>query len=265
MRDMMLADENEVLENVMRKDIFAVHCFTDREKLANDIKDRKYFAVPVVDNDNRMLGIVRADQLISEVQEEVSEDLQKMVGASGDEKSFSPVSFSLRTRLPWLYVNLMTAFLAASVVAVFEDLIARITVLAVFLPVVAGQGGNAGAQSLAIVIRGLVMREIPPHKVRKLILKESFIGLVNGVAIGVVTALIAWVWQGNPYLGLVVGLGMLVNLIVAGFSGALIPIAMKSIGLDPAQCSSIILTTITDVVGFFVFLGIGLLFQRYLI
>jgi magnesium transporter len=138
-------------------------------------------------------------------------------------------------------------------------------VLAVYLPVVAGQGGNAGAQSLAVVMRGLVMREIPPQKAARLVLKETWIGIVNGLVIGTVTALAAWFWQGNPFLGFVVGLGMFVNLTIAGLSGAAIPIAMKGIGLDPAQCSNIILTTITDVMGFLSFLGFAALFQDYLV
>ena len=173
--------------------------------------------------------------------------------------------FCLQKRLPWLHVNLVTAFLAASVVALFEDVIARITVLAVYLPVVAGQGGNAGAQSLAVVMRGLVMKEIPAQRVRALLAKESIIGAVNGVAIGLVTAGVAWAWNGNPYLGLVIGLAMIVNLTAAGFSGAMIPIAMKKFGLDPAQSSSIVLTTVTDVVGFFAFLGFAVMLQDLLI
>lgn len=265
MRDMLLAETNHNLADIMRKDLFAINCFDDLEKVANQLSDRKFFAAPVVDAENRLLGVVRAEQLIGDVQEAISEDIQKMFGAGGDETAFSPIGLSLKTRLPWLHVNLATAFLAAGVVSMFEDIIARITVLAVFLPVVAGQGGNAGAQSLAIVMRGLVMREIPPKKVKQLILKETGIGVVNGIVIGVVTGLIAWFWQGNPYLGLVIGLGMLVNLSIAGLSGAAIPLAMKAIHLDPAQCSSIILTTITDVMGFFAFLGFAVLFQQYLI
>jgi len=264
MRDMLLADSNSSLSDVMRRETFTVNCFDDLEKVANQLSDRKFFAAPVVDAENRLLGVVRAEQLIDDVQEAASEDIQKMFGAGGDEKAFSPISDSLRTRLPWLHVNLATAFLAAAVVSMFEDIIAKLTVLAVFLPVVAGQGGNAGAQSLAIVMRGLVMREIPRHKAKQLIFKETLIGAINGVIIGIVTGLIAWFWQGNPYLGLVIGLGMLANLTVAGFSGALIPLAMKAIGLDPAQCSSIILTTITDVMGFFAFLGFAVVFQDYL-
>jgi len=156
---------------------------------------------------------------------------------------------------------LLTAFMAASVVAFFEDIIAQITILAVFLPVVAGQGGNGGAQSLAIVMRGLVMREIPKNKSLQLMMKESLVGLIGGVVTGLVTAMIAWGWFGNPYLGLVVGMGMIVTMLAAGLAGSAIPLVMKRIGLDPAQCSNIILTTVTDVVGFFAFLGFAALFK----
>ncbi len=265
MRDLMLASPDATLESIMRTDVFTVNCFLDREEVANELGNRRFFAAPVVDHEHRLLGVVKADQLLEHVKAEVVEDIQKMFGVSGDERAFSPMGFSLRKRLPWLYVNLATAFLAASVVGLFESIIAKITVLAVFLPVVAGQGGNAGAQSLAVVMRGLIMREIPPQKVRTLVGKETLIGAVNGLLIGVVTAAIAWMWNGNPFLGVVIGLGMIVNLVAAGFSGAAIPITMKALGLDFAQSSSIILTTVTDVVGFFAFLGFAVVFQSYLL
>ena len=150
-------------------------------------------------------------------------------------------------------------------VALFEGIIAQLTILAVFLPVVAGQGGNAGAQSLAVVMRGIVMREIPKEKRFSLIWKESQIGAINGIVIGAVTAGIAWAWYGNPFLGLVIGLGMVVNLIVAGLAGASIPLVMKKAGIDPAQSSSIILTTVTDVIGFMAFLGFAVMFRKFLI
>lgn len=264
MRDLMLSSGDTTLEHVMRKDIFSINCFTDREIIAKELSERQFFAAPVVDNENHLLGVVKTDQLIQHVNEEATEDLQKMFGAGGDERAFSPLKFVIRKRLPWLYVNLGTAFLAAAVVALFENIIAKVTILAVFLPVVAGQGGNAGAQSLAVVMRGLVMREIPAHKIKNLIFKEAKAGFINGIVIGIVTAIVAWVWGHNPFLGLVIGLGMIVNLVVAGLAGAGIPIAMKAVGLDPAQSSSIILTTITDVVGFFAFLGFAVVFQGYL-
>ncbi|GJM15563.1 MAG: magnesium transporter MgtE [Thermodesulfobacteriota bacterium] len=265
MRDLIIGDEAKALETIMIRDIFSLNAFTDREEAATQLSARKYFAAPVVDNENHLLGIVKADQLIGQAKEEASADLQKMFGVSADERVFSSIKFSLRKRLPWLYINLGTAFMAGSVVALFEGIIAKITILAVFLPVVAGQGGNAGSQSLAVVMRGLVMREISPRETGKLILKEGKLGLINGVVIGLVTALIAWGWKGNPYLGLVIGLAMIVNLVAAGLAGASIPMALKAFGIDPAQSSAIVLTTVTDIIGFFAFLGFAVIFQSYLI
>ena len=265
MRALMLALPDTKLADIASKGIFALHCFTDRQEAANELARRKFFAAPVVDSENRILGLVKAERMILGVQDEVAKDIQRMFGAGGDERISSTIWFALKKRLPWLHINLATAFLAAFVVAMFEGIIAKLTILAVFLPVVAGQGGNAGAQSLAVVMRGIVMREIPRGKILQLILKEGQIGAVNGIVIGIVTALVAWLWYGNPYLGLVIGLGMLVNLIVAGLSGAAIPLTMKRMGIDPAQSSSIILTTVTDVLGFLAFLGFAVLFQNYLV
>jgi magnesium transporter len=265
MRDIMLADPNQTLDSVMRKEIFSVNAFMDREQVAQELGKRKYFSAPVVDHDHRLLGVIKAERLIQGIQQEATEDIQKMFGAGGDERAFSPMWFSLKNRLPWLHVNLATAFLAASVVSLFENLIAEIVVLAIFLPVVAGQGGNAGAQSLAIVMRGIVMREIPKDKHTRLMIKEGGLGIINGLVTGVVTGLIAWYWKGIPALGLVIFLAMVVNLCAAGLFGAAIPLVMKSLRLDPAQCSSIILTTVTDVVGFFAFLGFAVLFRSHLI
>jgi magnesium transporter len=265
MRDLMLAAPDQTLDEISRKDYFALHCFTDRQDAANELAKRKFFAAPVVDSENRILGIIKAERMIQGVQEEMTKDIQQMFGAGADERVFSTIIFSLKKRLPWLHINLATAFLAAAVVALFEGIIAQLTILAVFLPVVAGQGGNAGAQSLAVVMRGIVMREIPKDKFFTLVFKEGKIGAINGAVIGAVTALVAWMWYGNPFLGLVIGLGMLVNLILAGLSGASIPLIMKKIGIDPAQSSSIILTTVTDVVGFIAFLGFAVLFRNFLV
>lgn len=164
-----------------------------------------------------------------------------------------------------------TDFLTFDKDTLAEEAIEKIRILAKkhfplsYACVVAGQGGNAGAQSLAVVMRGIVMREIPQDKIFRLILKEGKLGAINGAVIGVVTALVAWIWYGNPYLGVVIGLGMLFNLIFAGFSGAAIPLLMKRLGFDPAQSSSIILTTVTDVMGFLAFLGFAVIFQHKLV
>ena len=265
MRDLMLASPDMALELIIRKDVFSIHCFLDRNEAANELARRKYFATPVIDSENHILGIIKAERLIQGVQEDVTKDMQRMFGVGGDERVSSGIMFSIKKRLPWLHVNLAPAFLAAAVVSLFEGIIAKLTILAVFLPVVAGQGGNAGAQSLAVVMRGIVMREIPRDKVFSIIMKEVKLGAINGAIIGAVTAVVAWIWNGNPYLGIVIGLGMFFNLIFAGLSGSSIPILMKRIGIDPAQSSSIILTTVTDVMGFIAFLGFAVLFQRFLI
>ena len=265
MRDLMIASPQQPLESIMRKEVFSIHCFVDIKSAANELAKRKYFAAPVVDSENQILGIIKAERMIRGIQEDTAKDIQRMFGAGADERAFSSIWFSMKKRLPWLHINLATAFMAAAVVALFEGIIAKLTVLAIFLPVVAGQGGNAGAQALAVVMRGIVMREIPQNQMFSLVLKEGKLGAINGAIIGVVTAITAWVWKESPYLGLVIGLGMLFNLIFAGLSGAAIPLLMKRIGIDPAQSSSIILTTVTDIMGFLAFLGFAVLFQSYLI
>nr|WP_319492229.1 magnesium transporter [uncultured Desulfobacter sp.] len=200
MRDLLIASPDQTLESIMIKDVFSLHGFMDVQEAAGELSRRKYFAAPVVDSENKMLGVIKAERLIKGVREDTAQDIQRMFGAGKDEKPFSTIWFSLRKRLFWLHINLVTAFMAAGVVAIFEDIISKLAILAVFLPVVAGQGGNAGAQSLAVVMRGIAMREIPKEKAGRLILKEGTLGALNGIVIGVVTALVAWLWMGNPYL-----------------------------------------------------------------
>ncbi len=265
MRDLVLAHPETTIESIMLREVVSVPARMDREEVAKVALNRRYLAIPVVDSEARLLGIIPSEDLIQVVEREASEDIQKMFGAGGDEQVFSPVFFSLRKRLPWLQVNLATAFLAAAVVGLFENTIARITALAVFLPVVAGQGGNTGTQTLAVVIRGLALGEVEKGLAGRVVMKEMSLGVLNGICVGLVTAGVAILWQGNPFFGLVIGLAMVANMVVASISGALIPIGMRALGWDPAQSSSIILTTITDVMGFFSFLGLATLFQHLLV
>ncbi len=260
MRDLLIKDPDRHLRQIMIKDVFCLNAFMEVEEAARIVARRNYFAVPVVDNTGVLVGLVNTSQLLSDAHEEYSADLQTLFGAGSEERPFSGTLYSLKKRLPWLNINLATAFLAAGVIAMFEGVIAKLTVLAVFLPIVAGQGGNAGAQSLAVVMRGLVMREIPRQDFPKLFWKEGKLGLLNGILIGLVTGAVAWIWQGSPTLGIVIGLAMIVNLVVAGLAGSMIPVGLKTLGFDPAQSSMIILTTVTDIVGFFAFLGLAALF-----
>ncbi len=265
MRDLLLASPETGVAEIMIRDVVKVSPFTDREELVAMAARRHYLAVPVTDENGRLIGIVNTKNIIASTEEEATEDLQLLFGGSAEERAFSPAWFKITRRLPWLTVNLATAFLAGAVVALFEDFIARVAVLAVFLPIIAGQGGNAGTQTLAVVIRGMLMREVAPHNAWQLVKTELFVGLVNGAATGLITAAAALLWKGNPWLGLVVGVGMVVNMVAAGASGAMIPLAMKRLGYDPAHSSGIFLTTVTDVVGFFAFLSTAWLLQGKLI
>jgi magnesium transporter len=182
-----------------------------------------------------------------------------MVGVSKNERALSKISFVVKKRLPWLEINLLTAFLAASVVGIFEGTIAKFTALAVLLPVVAGQSGNAGAQALAVTMRGLALREIRTQHWRKVAMKEIGAGFINGVAIALTTAAGVYFWSGSAGLSLVIGVSMVISMIAAAVSGVVIPVLLSAAGQDPAQSSSIVLTTVTDVAGFFSFLGIATL------
>jgi magnesium transporter len=185
--------------------------------------------------------------------------MQAMFGAGRDERALSKVSFAIRKRLPWLEINLVTAFLAASVVGLFEGTIAKFTALAVFLPVVAGQSGNTGSQALAVTMRGLALREIRTRHWFRVSRKETLVGLLNGFVIALTTSLVVYIWMSSAGLAIIIGTAMVFSMVIAGLSGALIPIILQAFGQDPAQSSSIVLTTVTDVVGFMSFLGLATL------
>ncbi len=217
----------------------------------------KIINLPVVDMDNYLLGIIRSETLISETQKEASEDVLAMFGAGREERALSSPWFAVKKRLPWLEINLATAFLAASIVGVFEETIAQVTVLAVFLPVVAGQSGNTGSQALAVTMRGLALREIQTSQWWKVARKEVAVGFINGIAVALTTSIIAYFWASSFGIALVIGTSMVLSMVIAGFSGAVVPIVLKAFGQDPAQSSSIVLTTVTDIMGFLSFLGLA--------
>ena len=264
MRDLLLANPRDPIDPLVRKDVLSVPATMDREEVIDLMADRRFLALPVVDAHNHLMGVVKHDQALEARQLEAFEDLQKIVGAGGDERALSPVTTVVKRRLPWLYVNLATAFLAAAVVGLFESVIAEVTALAVLLPVVAGQGGNTGSQSLAIVMRGLALREIVPGTQRRVILKEMCGGIINGIGIAVFTALAVWLWYRSGGLAIVMGGAMVVNMAAAAVSGAVIPLLLKAVGRDPAQSASIFLTTVTDIVGFASFLGFAMMMMQWL-
>jgi magnesium transporter len=208
--------------------------------------------------------VLRQTELLRALEQEATADLVTMVGVSKEERALSSPLFAVKKRLPWLQINLLTAFVAAAVVGIFEGTIARFTALAVLLPVVAGQSGNTGAQALAVTMRGLALREVRLRHWWQVSLKELTAGAVNGVLVALTTALGVWVWSRSFGLALVIGVSMVLSMTIAGLAGAVIPMALAAARQDPAQSSSVILTTVTDVAGFFSFLGIATLLARLL-
>ncbi len=233
--------------------------FTTREEIAAGIGRFNVNTLPVVNLQGRFSGIIRSENLFDAVEQDALSDLQTMVGAGKDEHALSTVWTTVQKRHPWLQINLLTAFLAASVVGLFEHTIAQFTALAVLMPVVAGQSGNSGSQALAVTLRGLALREIGVNAWTRVMRKEMSAGLLNGLGVALITSLSVYVWSKSPGLALVIGLAMVASMTIAGIAGAFIPIMMSRLGQDPATSSTIVLTTVTDVSGFFSFLGIATL------
>jgi len=262
LRDLVFRNAHRAVSEVMNRDVATVNVNTDQEELARQFEHYHYLGLPVVDDRQRLVGVVKASDILQVAKEEATEDMQLMVGLSGEERALTPWHRSVRHRLPWLYVNLLTAFLAAAVVNLFESTIAKWTALAVFLPIIAGQGGNAGMQTLTVIIRDMALGEIAPGDGWRVLRKEILLGTVNGLAVGLAVGLLGWIWKGSPELGLVAAGAMILNQLAAALSGVLIPFGLKRLKLDPALASSIFVTTVTDVAGFFFFLALAAAVMR---
>jgi magnesium transporter len=264
LQDLLIADPQDRLVDIARPVAATVSPFDDREEVAERLRNYQLDSLPVVDVNGRLIGAIRHGALLKTLEEAASVDIQMMVGAGREERALSRPTLAVRKRLLWLEINLLTAFLAAAVVGLFESTIAQFTALAVLLPVVAGQSGNAGAQALAVTMRGLALREISTRHWFRVLFKEMNVGIMNGVAIAVTTGLGVLLWSGSTGLAFVITIAMVLSMVVAGIAGSVIPIALTRFGQDPAQSSSIILTTITDVAGFMSFLGIATALQSLL-
>jgi magnesium transporter len=263
-QDVAVSTPDATLQSLASPVTATVTPVTSKDEVVELLEHFQLADLPVVDIDGRLLGVIYHAKLLQAIQEDATVGMQMMVGASPDERALSPVLFAVRKRLPWMQVNLLTAFLAAAVVGIFEDTIARFTALAVLLPVVAGQSGNAGAQALAVTMRGLALREITIRHWLRVTFKEINVGFLNGLAVAVTCGIGVYFWSGSFGLVLVIAVSMVLAMIAAGFAGAVVPIALTRLGQDPAQSSSIVLTTVTDVAGFFSFLGIATLLAAYI-
>jgi magnesium transporter len=249
----------------MTTEVYSARVDMDQEEVAGMVASYNLLAIPAVDAENKLVGVITVDDVIDVIKDEATEDVFRLAGVSIEDGVTTPPLESLRRRLPWLAVNLATAFLAAGVVGLFTNTISQVVVLAAFMPVVAGMGGNAATQTLAVVVRGLAIGELTWSNARSALGKEALVGLGNGVALGFVAALVAWVLKGNPILGVVLGLAMVINMFIAATAGTLIPLGLRALKIDPALASSVFITTLTDVFGFLSFLGLATLFLPYLI
>lgn len=264
LEDLVLADPDDQLGDLAQDHTPQVSALATREEIIETLDSRRARSLPVVDFEGRILGVLRQRELIETAQSDTAGDLASMVGAGRDERALSSPFFAVKKRLPWLEINLLTAFLAAAVVGAFEGIIARYTALAILLPVVAGQSGNTGAQALAVTMRGLALREVRVRQWARVAIKEVMVGAINGVAVALTTGVAVYLWSRSMGLALVIVLSMVLSMTAAGLAGATIPMILTRLGQDPAQSSSIVLTTVTDVVGFMSFLGIATLLASML-
>lgn len=247
------------VEDIMDPDVIFVHASDDQEEAARLMARYDLLALPVVDEDQHLLGVITHDDLVDVLEEEATEDIYRLGGVPQEQPVDVPLPTAMRTRLPWLVLNLCMAMASAAVLSIFESTIARVALLAAFFPVVAGVSGSAGTQTLTIIVRGLALGELSPEGGLRAMAHELIIGLSNGLAVGSLVALIALVWRGTPMLGAVVGVATLLNMIGAAVAGVLVPVGMQLLNFDPALASPILVTTATDTLGYFIYLGLATL------
>ncbi len=263
LRRLLLVAPETPLKRIMTTDLISARVDMDQEEVARQVASYNLLAIPVVDEENKLVGIITVDDVIDVIKDEATEDIYRLAGVSSDEHVFTPPGVSLRKRMPWLMINLGTAFLASGVVAIFSHTISAWVALAIFMPIVAGMGGNAATQTLTVIVRGIALGELTWSNSRQALFKELAVGIGNGVATGLMAAVIAWLMIGSPSLGGILALAMVINLFVAGAAGTLIPLGLRALKIDPALASTVIITTFTDVCGFASFLGLAALFLRY--
>lgn len=257
---LLTTDPSVRVAQVMERDVIKFSALTPDREVSAAFERYNLVSAPVVDEHNHLLGRITVDDVVDVIREEAEHSLLAPAGLSEEEDIFAPPVRTSRRRSLWLGINLITAIIAASVVGLFEDTIEKVVALAVMMPIVAGMGGNAGTQTMTAVVRGLALGIVSESNARRVLVKELAVGAINGLVFALAVALVAIVWHGHLMLGVVIALAMLINLVFAALSGVVIPIGVRRLGIDPAIASGVILTTVTDVVGFFAFLGLATVF-----
>jgi len=265
LRQIIVSTPDTLIKDIMIENIISAPVDMDQEEVSHIFEKYGFMAIPVVDHNGEILGIITVDDVMEIMKEEYTEDMFRLAGLDEEEKVAGTVIGAIKSRLPWLLVNLVTATLAAKTVSLFENAIAQIVALATFMPMVAGMGGNAGSQTLTLIIRGIAIGEISYENQAGILKKEIAIGIINGLCLGLVVGVLGYFWVGSLAFGFVIGTAMLLNLIVATISGYLVPILLKKVGIDPALASAVFVTTVTDVLGFFFFLGLATIMIKHLV
>ena len=244
------------ISDITDSDIHAVKAADDQEHVARLFELYNLVTAPVVDDDGRLVGVITVDDIVDVIEEEAEEDIRRLAGI-GNEETTDAVAHVARSRVPWLLVNVLTGFLAAAVIGLFDGTIEQMVALAVLMPIVASMGGNAGTQAMTVTVRAIATRDIAARAAYRVIGREAMVGLINGLVVALCVGLGAGLWFASPALGTVIAVALIVNIVVAGLVGAMIPLALDRLGIDPAVASGVILTAVTDVTGFFVFLGLA--------
>jgi len=247
------------LSELMDEDLRTIPVEQAREDVAYAFNQYHLVSAPVVDDDGRLVGVITIDDAMEALEEEAEEDIKRLAGVGGDEELTDSVWETTRARFPWLAVNLFTSIVASIVIGVFSGTIEAIVALAVLMPIVASMGGNAGTQTLTVAVRAIATRDLTPKNMWRIIRRETLVGLANGIVFAIIIGIVGLIWFGMPMLGVVLFLAMIANLLVAGIAGILVPIALDRLGADPALASGAFVTTVTDIVGFFAFLGLAAL------
>ncbi|KAB2876738.1 MAG: magnesium transporter [Bauldia sp.] len=245
-----------VIGDITEADLYKVHATDDQEDVARLFERYNLVTAAVVDDADRLVGVITVDDIVDVIEEEADEDIRRLAGL-GDEEVSDTVAYIARSRIPWLLVNIVTAFLAAGVIGLFGGTIERMVALAVLMPIVASMGGNAGTQAMTVTVRAIATRDIAGRRAARVIGREVMVGLINGVAVAACVGVGAGLWFQNVSLGVVIAAALIVNLLVAGLVGATVPLLFDRLKIDPAVASGVLLTAITDVTGFFVFLGLA--------
>jgi magnesium transporter len=244
------------IDEIMNDEVYEIDAVEDQEEAARIFERYDLVEVAVVDESERLVGVLTIDDIVDVIHEEAGEDIHRLAGV-GDEEISDNVWDAVRSRVTWLVVNLITAVAASLVIGIFDASIQQMVALAILMPIVASMGGNAGTQTMTVTVRALSTRELDRYNMVRLITRETLVGLVNGVIFATVLGVVAGVWFASPSLGMVIGAAMVVNMFAAGVSGILIPLGLDRLKIDPAVASSAFVTTVTDVVGFFAFLGLA--------